>query len=921
MSINSIFSLLPQESEAFFENFLKKQVGLYEDNSYQGLHLDTIFLYSLFSTSFMSLRLRKNLLQILVDYFNQRTFLLSELIETEIIDTDEELKIYQELDGISQIFDKNISIKRLNFLTEKLFHYIEVLEYLMKSGNNQSKAEYYLKHKHQKTREIITMVEIINQKFKERKLNPYLFLKTQNILRNLQYHYFFFRILAKLRVSEPEDYELISKILHFFDYFAFLNVINQQQILTNSFIFFQLMNSRFPINKLFSSVLECTKNSNKVFEYINIMFDLIENLVHYNPENHTFVISQLLSILQSLITNQEKAFLPRIQKKILARLLKNKKLLEFTQEKSYLDYKRTLMSDLSQSPVKSREILELHLNVIHLFGNLCRDFKMGTLQMQKVLVYEQMKNLLFDANTPFLFKKVYLKALFQIYITQIYEVNQNIAPNDLAEIFNQLVLPDLSIYTKYLEGIVRLDQGEKSVKNGDISMRNGDNLMITGDNLMENGDNLMKKGENFTRNSDNFLRKTGENSLKTELFAKNKEIREKIIENRNYYQSSLDVLTEEKQTHPSILNKKQTNGIQSSAMIFDSKKIIDDPNEYWEYLFGGKTWDNSRDGLLYFLLDCYYEAFRRNWLELFDSNDSLTDALSLIKSCLVRMKGTLLKIEKDFNLDLSNYYLMIMEAIAKIPTKLVIKAGKALKIQNDSKGNYKMEKINIKEDQEMKMVEDDNLNGNLKDFSDVLLDKIRTFLIVRRMKIADFLNLFNIKLEIIQKNTFIDSFMKIFNEDPIKSKEFKGKIENLIEKWSVAKNGPHFVNFRKFADKMRKFYIKKKFNFEEEELKRDKKEINLEETENSFKKDSLLLNFIMTYYNASLKENRNNEIKDLAIKFKRNLEAAFDGEKDEEVKLRGYVEAIKKLIMVFSSDISAVFSIFISKNLIKGIFF
>ena len=886
----SQFSHIVPESEVFLEIFIKKQVERFEDNSYEGLHLDTIFLYSLFSTSYMSLRLRKNLLQILVDYFNQRTFLLSELIETEIIDTVEELAIYKELDGISQIFDMTISVKRLNFLIEKLFHYNEVLEYLTKSGSNQQKVVNSLSQKHQKTREIITMVEILNYKFKERKANPYLYLKTQNILRNLQYHQYFFRILDKLRISEPEDSELIEKILQFFDYFSFLNVINQQQILSNSLIFFNLMNFRFSINKLFASVLECTKSSAKVFDYINTLFDTIENLAHYSPENHTFVVSQVLSILQSLITNQEKVFLPRIQKKILARLLKNKRLLEFTQEKSYLDYRKSLMSD----QVKSRESLELHLNVIHLFGNLCRDFKMGTLQMQKVLVYEQMKNLLFDANTPFLFKKAYLKALFQIYIAQINEVNQNLAPNDLAEIFNQLVLPDLSIYTKYLEGIVKLDQG--------VSMKNdGENSRKNGENSRKNGD-FAKNSENFRRNSDTSLK---------DLLAKNKEIRDKIVENRNYYQSSLDILTEEKPVHTGILNKKQTTTGQNSGMVFDSKKILDDPHEYWQYLFGGKTWDNSRDGLLYFLLDCYYEAVRRKWVELF-ANDSLSDALSLIKSCLVRMKGTLQKIEKDFNLDLSNYYLMITEAISKIVTKSVTKAGKALKIQNDSKGNYKMEKINIKEDQEQKIVEDDNLNGNLKDVGDDLLDKIRTFLIVRRMKIDDFLNLFNIKLEIVQKGTFIESFLKIFGENSVKTKDFKGDIENLIEKWSIAKNGPNFLNFRKFAEKMRKVFIKKKFNYEEEELKRgDKKEINLEETENSFKKDGQLMSFIMTYYNESLNGNRNNEIKDLAIKFKRNLEGAFDGEKDEDVKLRGYVEAIRKLIMVLSSDISAVFSIFL----------
>lgn len=38
-----------------------------------------------------------------------------------------------------------------------------------------------------------------------------------------------------------------------------------------------------------------------------------------------------------------------------------------------------------------------------------------------------------------------------------------------------------------------------------------------------------------------------------------------------------------------------------------------DPEEYWEYLHSGKTWDNSRSGLINFILECYYEMHFREW--------------------------------------------------------------------------------------------------------------------------------------------------------------------------------------------------------------------------------------------------------------------------------------------------------------------
>ena len=64
------------------------------------------------------------------------------------------------------------------------------------------------------------------------------------------------------------------------------------------------------------------------------------------------------------------------------------------------------------------EIL-LHLEYIHLLGNLAIDFKFGILQIKKILVYEQMKNLLVSPNTPFVYKKSYLRAIFQVNIFSI----------------------------------------------------------------------------------------------------------------------------------------------------------------------------------------------------------------------------------------------------------------------------------------------------------------------------------------------------------------------------------------------------------------------------------------------------------------------------------------------------------------------
>lgn len=866
---NIYFAAKPLEN-LIFEEYVKENVQEYLDKTFKGLHLDSIFLYSLFSSTFMSVRLRENLLKILVDYFNQRSTLLSELIETEILDTEEELKVYNELDGVEKVQKEVnggaeiplVSVKRLRALIEKFKDCNELVEYLSTvepNKNTNEQLDSQNKKKSEKMKDIILILDLLLKKFKEMKQNPYIFLKTQNILRNLQYHEELFKVLRSLHPKEDQDFELIVKILKFFEYFSQINSINQQQIIQNSPIFFQLLDYRIPINRLFTSALDYTKSSNKAFDLINDLFELLEE----GSENQIFKDRQVLSMLQSLLTDRSKVFNAKIQKKILAKLLKNKRIMKFTQtakKKNYSEIKNALLSKLqtSKEPSKVMDKIYFHLSLMTLFGNLCRDFKMGVQQMQKVLVYEQIKNLLLDVNTPFLFKKAFLKTVFQIYMVQMEGgVNANFTTNDIAEYLNLLVLPDLNVHTKYLEGIVDPNPENEECRR----------------------------------------------------------IRERIIESRSYYQCSLDAGNEDKpQTGANLSSsinsgnngnvsilKKAVNNANQTGLVFDSKKIIEDPCEYWEYLFGGKTWDNSRDGLLYFLLDCFYESERRRLITL-ETNDSLTDAFSLIKSTLVRMKATLQKLEKDFSLDFSNYYLMILEGISQLPTKIVTKAGKALKIQNDTKGNYKLEKINVKEEQDQKMIDEEQNVALGKEPSDILLDRIRSYLIKRRMKIQEFLDLFEVKLELVPKGQFLENFQAILEDgQPVKAND----IASLIEKWGVAKVDTKFVRFLKFCDKMRRFFIKKKFNYEDEE-RGEKKEINLEETEISFKKDKSLTSFIKCYYNKSLTIDRNNEIAALAIKFKRNLEDITSDFQEEEMRKKGYSDNLKKLLTVFRSETSEV---------------
>lgn len=45
--------------------------------------------------------------------------------------------------------------------------------------------------------------------------------------------------------------------------------------------------------------------------------------------------------------------------------------------------------------------------------------------------------------------------------------------------------------------------------------------------------------------------------------------------------------------------------------MMNQQLIIKDKNEYWNYLYGGKNWDNSKYGLLKFIYDCIVEIYKR----------------------------------------------------------------------------------------------------------------------------------------------------------------------------------------------------------------------------------------------------------------------------------------------------------------------
>lgn len=126
---------------------------------------------------------------------------------------------------------------------------------------------------------------------------------------------------------------------------------------------------------------------------------------------------------------------------------------------------------------------------------------------------------------------------------------------------------------------------------------------------------------------------------------------------------------------------------------------------------GGNTFDNSREGLLFFILDCLSECEHREWTQnRFDTDEILIDSLSLVKMALRKIKTTIELIEKNeekenssgngledggkrgFEVKAFRFKTLIQDCIDRLPNKIVNKAGRAIKIEGKGPNRYRMEK-------------------------------------------------------------------------------------------------------------------------------------------------------------------------------------------------------------------------------------
>jgi hypothetical protein len=129
----------------------------------------------------------------------------------------------------------------------------------------------------------------------------------------------------------------------------------------------------------------------------------------------------------------------------------------------------------------------------------------------------------------------------------------------------QTVLNDLSLFSRYLEGVIQFRHDEDTRE------------------LFDNSRNSLIH-------------------LKTIVFAVDSIVQEEK-QKKNLLVSA----------GPGISQTNQNAAQQQAEQMFDSRRIVNDFSEYWSYVYSQSRWKGMEEGLLVFLLDLFEEVRRRNW--------------------------------------------------------------------------------------------------------------------------------------------------------------------------------------------------------------------------------------------------------------------------------------------------------------------
>ena len=194
--------------------------------------------------------------------------------------------------------------------------------------------------------------------------------------------------------------EILNKLI-------FKNPALQQILLENIDFLFSLLNKNIPTSKLISSILGNIKNDQKIFPYIYKIFSMNNSII----SNQYFQI-HCFKIFKTLMVDNYFNCNIHVKKTILSNILKIQELTISLKSNCYIEFMEDIF--MESKNMNNEYLINSHLELIDMLGNLATNFRFGVIQLKKIFSYENTKSLLTSPKTPFIFKKSYLRCLYQV---------------------------------------------------------------------------------------------------------------------------------------------------------------------------------------------------------------------------------------------------------------------------------------------------------------------------------------------------------------------------------------------------------------------------------------------------------------------------------------------------------------------------
>lgn len=393
---------------------LKMQSSLDDSEKYQ---LDICLLNLLFKSSNKAIKVQA--LDLILENFNHKKIVLNELDEVQLLYTYNQRQVYLAM---------KYFIDSLGNLFKRLTTDIEIIN-MEDQGIEMSYMETALFY----FQNIKSLLDITQPK------DHLLF--AQNIARNLSFEKillkFFLNYDLPWLTKKPKKIivkrwkRVYESLVHSLFAFSFKNIKNQLLIYPNMPSIVYYFGNGIGTSTLLSQVLSCQRDYGAIENIINYIFSLFNMNEKIEDSPHD------LKMLLNLIIDEKKKIKSSAQVNVVKALVSSPAILNYYTRGNIVDFSNYSLKDV-----------EFHSAVVLLLANCCVNNEFSVKQCQRIIPYKLVLKELLDNKINYTLKKAYLHYLEFAYMNSSLET---VDYNQLDQLFNNVLIPDLLNFRDYLE--------------------------------------------------------------------------------------------------------------------------------------------------------------------------------------------------------------------------------------------------------------------------------------------------------------------------------------------------------------------------------------------------------------------------------------------------------------------------------------